>query len=322
MIRVERTREPAVLRSKKARRERRLAAEKFGSWEQDLPVPKFEFKVYRDREVKRQLEELFHRKCAYCEARYRVVTAGDVEHFRPKRPVIEEDGKTKSPPGYWWLASDWDNLLPSCPRCNRYMLDEEMRPDGTVRETKGGKGSRFPLLDPGHRATKPRQVARERPLLLHPCQDDPKRHLEFTDSGLVRPRAGAEEKHEPKGAKTIEVCALNRYSLVQARREALEKLLLAIASPLDSPERYVEADQPFAGMSRQAISSYKKVRRLATAFFDRADRFDEDPDNEAARRQLKAVTRKIKGLLDPHRADAKLARSLLELFGVPLPRAG
>ncbi|MEF9674035.1 hypothetical protein QNM99_25505 [Pseudomonas sp. PCH446] len=39
----------------------------------------------------------------------------DVEHYRPKGAVSED----ASHPGYWWVAMDWDNLLPSCIDCNR-----------------------------------------------------------------------------------------------------------------------------------------------------------------------------------------------------------
>src|SRR3954454_1457494 len=71
--------------------------------------------IYAHEEVRKALEELFHRKCAYCE----ISTARvdwEVEHYRPKGRVAERQGH----PGYYWLAYDWDNLFPSCTFCNQH----------------------------------------------------------------------------------------------------------------------------------------------------------------------------------------------------------
>ena len=77
---------------------------------------KFAFKVYRQRYVKEALEKIFFKKCAYCESLYVVTTPVDIEHFRPKSAV--KVGRQKKL-GYYWLASEWTNLLPSCNKCNR-----------------------------------------------------------------------------------------------------------------------------------------------------------------------------------------------------------
>ena len=75
-------------------------------------------------QLKEHLQDLFHGRCAYCEAWFQSVSFGDVEHYRPKAEVTDD----RAHPGYYWLAYDQENYLPSCSQCN----------------TKG-KGNHFPI---------------------------------------------------------------------------------------------------------------------------------------------------------------------------------
>src|SRR4051812_1734670 len=59
------------------------------------------------------LEDLGKGKCAYCESPLGMEVAGGSDHFRPIRSVAEHPDH----PGYYWLAYDWDNLLPACGMC-------------------------------------------------------------------------------------------------------------------------------------------------------------------------------------------------------------
>ena len=116
------------------------------------------------QEAKPFLLKLTRGKCAYCESRIEINQPGDVEHYRPKGSVAESPDH----PGYWWLASDWDNMLTSCANCNR------------VRSHAGeraGKGNRFPLADEAKRAFTPGAEVDEDPLLLNPCLDSPEQVL-------------------------------------------------------------------------------------------------------------------------------------------------
>lgn len=163
--------------------------------------PKPPFKTYRKDSVKTQLHKLFHGKCAYCETFYQSVAPVDVEHYRPKAGV----GEDKSHTGYWWLAMDWENLLPSCIHCNR--LNKHITPVISTnlvelraedvgfskqRVVTTGKGTSFPIL--GQRGTeKSRDCSAEYALLLDPCRDDPQDHLLFHIErkkliGLVLPK--------------------------------------------------------------------------------------------------------------------------------------
>ena len=127
----------------------------------------------------------FHGKCAYCETYIAQTQQGDIEHFRPKLGVTDEDDniieveyepdRPEPHKGYYWLAYDWRNLLPSCAFCNR---------PRTVDGKKIGKHNRFPVN--GSHATCPDEIGGEEPLLINPLEDDPEEHLAVdTATGIM-----------------------------------------------------------------------------------------------------------------------------------------
>ena len=154
----------------------------------------FDFDRYRSADVKRALDEIFHGKCAYCESFYAKTQPVDVEHYRPKGKVDDADGHR----GYWWLAMDWENLVPSCIDCNRKRKQHTPKPDeqgsmvalneqgdfarGDTLNT--GKQSAFPLATDSPRAAwdaniKNVDISLEKRLLLDPTRDTPDDHLVF-----------------------------------------------------------------------------------------------------------------------------------------------
>jgi hypothetical protein len=157
------------------------------------------------------LHSMFHGKCAYCEVNIEASFVGDAEHYRPKGAVTElKNGKLTpvqqqngtSHQGYYWLAYDWMNLVPSCERCNAVH----------------GKRTKFPIR--GTRvfdeATGPDSETLnkiEQPYLLHPYDlaHDPKDHLVFSPDGWVVGR-------DQIGKESIELLDLNRNALVEFRR--------------------------------------------------------------------------------------------------------
>jgi hypothetical protein len=169
-------------------------------------------------ELKLHLFELFDGKCAYCEARVLHVAWGDVEHYRPKRAVLEDD----THPSYYWLAYDTGNLLPCCPKCN------EAR----------GKQTHFPIKAGGQRAYDPgADLDQELPLILHPYRvDHPEQHLAFVPGNVTADRRlqcfGTVEGVTDEGERTRIICNLGRPPLRQERREEQEHfvkdLLLAM----------------------------------------------------------------------------------------------
>jgi hypothetical protein len=172
---------------------------------------------------KQFLMKLFNQKCAYCETKITVAQPGDVEHFRPKGRVVDENfkpirvrlgGKDIEHPGYYWLAYDWKNLLPSCADCNRFRLYGDRAPGIPRADTGAGKADRFPLKDETKRAVLPDEEAREVALLINPGEIDPATHFGFLSNGTMAPKT-------PEGEATLKVFGLNlREELLEARAHA------------------------------------------------------------------------------------------------------
>ena len=215
--------EPGVLQSDSATNEQKRASDYYAK--EPCGFPAFDaFRVYRDVEVKKALRTIFEKKCAYCESKF-VNQGVQVEHFRPKGGVqLTRD--PASTIGYWWLASEWTNLLPACSDCNT--VTKHFLPDGSVK--KLGKGNYFPLL-PGQGCAPSRGFLHlEVPLLVDPTYDDPRRYLEFTvgsfggrTRSFVRP-AELDRIGLLKAEATIEGFGLNRRRLVAARTAILASL--------------------------------------------------------------------------------------------------
>lgn len=188
--------------------------------------PRINDQLYK--RMRQVLFDAFHGKCAYCEARFVLDQSGDVEHFRPKGAVLDKDGqpvlispsaKAKVPhPGYYWLAYDWRNLLPSCSKCNRMTR---------TRDGKWvGKGARFPVKYSW--AWHPGDEANEEPLLIHPVLDRPEKYLGIdVNTGVIY----ALDENE-KGKACIEVLDLNREGLPEVRRKVYTQLLTRIQAAL------------------------------------------------------------------------------------------
>jgi len=237
---------------------------------------KFDYSKYRETPVKRALETLFHGKCAYCESRYAGTQPLDVEHWRPKAEVHERaaDGSRVVLGGYYWLASTWTNLLPSCTDCNR---PRSQRDVVTGAEETLGKANQFPVTGERLRPPDPAAptVQSEQSLLLDPCVHEPAEHLEFHDDGTVRPRGGS-----PIGAESIRVYALNRSELafdrlgvarlIEQRLRTIEGLANVLGEPdlpadvkvdledllaheFDSLFAMAEPDRPYSAMARELI---------------------------------------------------------------------
>lgn len=134
----------------------------------------FDGRIYNTA-IKKQLQALYHNKCAYCEG-FISDKEFTVEHYRPK----------KGDSSYYWLGYEWTNLLPVCKTCN------------------GPKGERFPIE--GTRKTQPPVLSNgdwdkdamaadsiylrdEIPFLLHPEieEDNPREFLFVNRVGQIFP---------------------------------------------------------------------------------------------------------------------------------------
>jgi uncharacterized protein (TIGR02646 family) len=185
-----------------------------------LTKVKFRFKAYGDPGLRKELDRIFNRKCAYCESKMAHVTRKEIEHFRPKAEVSTPKGKVK--PGYYWLATHWDNLLVSCPACNRADTHEV---PGKPGEYTLGKASQFPLSKESARVrshTNRLGYESRHRMLLHPCKEDPEEHLWFNHNGLIHARRQSDGKHSAKGRTSIQVYGLQRKDLVEERKSVLD----------------------------------------------------------------------------------------------------
>lgn len=197
------------------------------NYKNDLKITteKFSFGVYKNRELAKELERVFGKKCAYCESDFAHVMPKDVEHFRPKSEI--ETGTGKLQPGYFWLAGEWTNLLVACADCNRARNHEV---PGLPKEIKLGKETQFPLSDETFRLRAQAALTNEENvrLLLDPCNDEPEDHLTFDEDGLILPRLDAQGQPSQKGKASISVFALQRKALVEKRRQILNDLKSSI----------------------------------------------------------------------------------------------
>ncbi|HEX4959295.1 MAG TPA: retron system putative HNH endonuclease [Thermoanaerobaculia bacterium] len=246
----------------------------------------FKFEAYRLEAVKEALEKTFHFKCAYCDSEYSAVENVRVEHFRPKGRVDREGLKPIQ--GYYWLAAEWSNLLPSCERCNSPKKD--FIPALNRKETVG-KANWFPLWDEKKRATKPGYEKGEYPLLLNPCEEDTERYLVFNEDGMVEPAPGLGKRARAKAEKSIRLYGLGRLMLVKARHEHAKRVLSQIKRVVENyddwraarrnPERcgrllwewdelgrFLLPDAPYHGLVKQLMSKVsvpmrKDIERLS-----------------------------------------------------------
>lgn len=177
------------------------------------------FAHYKEPDVIMALNTLFHNKCAYCEGKITNTGPIDVEHFRPKGRI---EGVLNHP-GYWWLATEWSNLLSSCIDCNRgryqTLLDIEDGHRLTQGERLSGKHDHFPVA--GSRAScATDDHTLESPWLIDPTCVDPSEHIDWK---IVADRPLAVSVSQ-NGQTSIELFGLNRSKLAEARRELQLKL--------------------------------------------------------------------------------------------------
>ena len=199
------------------------------------PTNKEEVKkdIYGAEDVREQLLKDQHYKCAFCEARI-PRQYNDVEHFRPKTR-------------YYWLGHKWENLLYSCPICNRSY-----------------KRIEFPLAQGSVQANSSYDdIGLEKPLIINPTVVDPADHIKFN-----RHVAG---HVTPEGEKTIEVFHLNdnseRPEQIEDRKTLYQKYLLELKkikcaeAILNTPE----LPQDVYNMAHESLLSSSKSLELLTA---------------------------------------------------------
>lgn len=220
--------------------------------EQKLTKKSFTFRIYKHPELMAALEQIFVKKCAYCESRFAHVTPKDIEHFRPKSEIDTGTGKLR--PGYYWLAGEWQNLLVSCPDCNR---GRKFKVPGQATPVRLGKSTQFPLRNEAGRirdagsAISSEDAIR---LLIDPCKDQPDRHIMFDDQGLIHPRRDAAGVPSAKGVASITAYALQRKDLVEERLRVLNSLIFEV----EQLRRSIQDLDDFMGAGLPASADRKR----------------------------------------------------------------
>ena len=233
----------------------------------------FDYTAYKHEEVKQRLHELFHGKCAYCETFYAASAPVDVEHFRPKGAVSED----KEHPGYWWLAAEWTNLLPSCIDCNRKRRQRAPHPSTSLVDlmdqaillgldaNSSGKQDSFPLAAGGVRLTsESTDYDSERALLLDPTRDDPIEFLQFQGSSSISLVTPAEVDGMPsqRGAMSIQIFGLNRLGLVQDRTRLLRRLEFLGGLVVDLGTLIQHFEEPGAARHLQSVGIGSAIQTM------------------------------------------------------------
>jgi uncharacterized protein (TIGR02646 family) len=182
-------------------------------------TPPFDdYRAYNQEPVKVALMKLFHEKCAYCESQFGHITPGDVEHFRPKNQIRKIDGTIKKP-GYYWLASDWDNLLMSCEFCNRKRKQEV---EDEARKISMG---------------------------------NPEHYLEFDEGGNIKPKVDKNGMVSDRGEYTIRILGLQRLKLVRRRRRFFLKQVKKELIELEALRKVIDLLGPVTPANQAAVDA-------------------------------------------------------------------
>jgi hypothetical protein len=207
------------------------------------------------------LHNNFYGKCAYCETLIVSNQPGDVEHYRPKGRLTDANNKvitvdnngTPGPHlGYYWLAYQFTNLLPSCIDCNRPSK-------GNSGGNLIGKWDKFPV--DGINAINPGEHLQENDLLINPTVIDPEGHLMIDNLGILHSKT-------IRGKNCIDMFGLNiREALVNERKSTYDAVKNLVTTYLISVlmnatnnqqlldiQSYKDGKRPYSIAGRKALS--------------------------------------------------------------------
>jgi len=167
--------------------------------------------LYKDKEVKDRLEQLYSNKCAYCEGTIdKAQFTEHIDHYRPKNGVY--DGINHN--GYFWLTYEWTNLLPACASCN--IAKSNHFPIQNARISYGLENIDLTSNTHNFEHFNIDYLNKiEKPLLLNPEVDEVEKHFLFLPNGLILPLTD-------KATKTINILKLNRSNLVISRKKIVD----------------------------------------------------------------------------------------------------
>jgi len=160
----------------------------------------------KENSIKWTLKQIYYNKCAFCESDI-TNDFGDIEHFRPKNGNEDKIKKCVNTYSYYWLAFSWDNLLPSCSRCNGKKTNcFDIGGDRATYDTSDN-------LENLHYKTE-EYNKQEVPKLLHPEYDTFEHKISFDDKGKIC-------SEDERVLYTIKICDLNRPLLSKDRQDII-----------------------------------------------------------------------------------------------------
>ncbi|CAL2088874.1 HNH endonuclease [Tenacibaculum sp. 190524A05c] len=235
------------------------------------------YSIYTHKTVRKKLVKMFHGKCAYCESKITAIYNGDIEHFRPKGKIKEA---IPSRPGYYWLASEWENLLFACPFCNQTNT-HEFKSGNIIEEAVFGKLDQFPLLSENHRLNHSHGaiyfsdkasysqsfiLEESERLLLNPCIDENiEKYFKYDDEGAIIISDNLTDFEEKQAEASIFTYALHRLPLTFAREEKviqikaqIRRVEIAIKNYSDSLYTTDEKKIWFEGIMREEMKILKR----------------------------------------------------------------
>ena len=232
--------------------------------------------LYKKKQIKDKyyfgVDGLFNGKCAYCETFLRDFQRGDIEHFRPKLGVTDENDQPievdygngpEEHIGYYWMCYDKTNLLPSCVTCNQATK---------LKDYKIGKHNRFPVM--GDYAIDESGIGKEQPLLINPIVDDPAKYIGLETEGRFRGFLKGLDG-EDRGEMTIKILGLNlRDQLVERRqgkmnevRAKLVTLIMGVAP--DAKEKIIrELTEMRNGKGEYSLAVVEVLREHQSLFMN------------------------------------------------------
>ena len=172
--------------------------------------------LYKHAEVKEKIEKLYHNKCAYCEEKINNAHfTKHIDHFRPKNKITGVENHK----GYYWLAYEWSNLLPTCqlcniPKSNKFPVPNKKRISDNLEKEDFIKQNLYDFEKFNIRYLN----KKEDPFLLNLETDEVEKYFVFLGNGKIIP-----VKNSEKAEKTIEILKLNRPNLIISRKKYIEE---------------------------------------------------------------------------------------------------
>lgn len=237
------------------------------------------YSIYADKTVRKKLLKMFHGKCAYCESKITTIYNGDIEHFRPKGKI---QNANPSRPGYFWLASEWENLLFACPFCNQTNT-HEFKNGNNIDEAVFGKLDQFPLDTETYRLkythgiiyftdkviyNEAFDLEESVRLLLNPCIDDNiEKYFKFNDDGAIISNDGLTPFEKRKAQTSIIIYALHRLPLAIAREEKIIQIkaqIRRVEIAIKNYNKYMDESEEekiwFEGIMREEMKILRRFK--------------------------------------------------------------